>query len=501
MFKKTLVFVLCLCLVLVTTACGKKEEKKKKTENTSSEGQAVTLREIDYTDPSIYTIDSMVAMGIEPERVNDSSIETAVQERLEKIENNPDTLKPAEGGKYVYVANGGTDGKGYGLEPDKPVETIEYANLLAKEGDVVVLKRGNFWRTHVIGKEGVSYGAYGEGNKPTIYGSLYNAVEKKWEKVEENIYKVESGTGADIGLIVFDHGKAVGNKKNSLQRLAKDYDFYCKGGYLYVYSSQGDPSKIFSDIEFCHYEHIVKMKSNSTIQNWRVMYGGAHGIQTGNAKNIVVDGCVVGFIGGCYQMSDAYVRFGNGIEVWGSCDGYTIKNCHVYQCFDAGITMQFQGETENTIVEQNILFEGNLLELNYYNIEYFLNPVPIGDSKFKNVLVNDNIIKDGGFGWGYYSRSDRTYGTNVMGNGTNVSENFVFTNNTFLNAKSMLLVFSACDEEYLPTLDGNTYVLYRDTQVIERLGRPYNVVKYGQEIFSDSKIVGDKNAKVILYEQ
>lgn len=70
--------------------------------------------------------------------------------------------------------------KSIGFTAEKPFETIEYANLVAKAGDVVVLKRGHFWRTKVIGKEGVLYGAYGKGNKPTIYGALFNAAEKEW---------------------------------------------------------------------------------------------------------------------------------------------------------------------------------------------------------------------------------------------------------------------------------------------------------------------------------
>ena len=509
MFKKALVFLFCICLIFTTVACNSNSGENK--DNTPSEyyefegdpildenGVPTLAPTSKYTDPSIYTIDTLVSMGIEEKRVSDEEIQKAADERLEAIENNPDTLVPAEGGKYIYVANGGVDRRGYGETPEKPFATIEYANLVAKAGDVVVLKRGHFWRTRVVGKEGVSYGAYGEGDKPTIYGSLSNAAKKEWVKEDKNIYKVQSGIASDIGLIVFDHGKAIGSKKIMKSWLKNDYDFYCSGGYLYVYSSKGNPAKLFKDIEFCHHEHIVKMKSNSTIQNWRSLYGGAHGISTGGVEDIVIDGCVIGYIGGCFQMEKSYVRFGNGIEVWGSCDGYTIKNCHVYQCYDAGITMQFQGETEKIVIEQNILFENNLLELNNYNIEYFLNPVPIEGSIIKDVSIKNNIIRGGGFGWGYHSRGDRDYGTNIMGGGTNVTANFVYTGNIFEHAKSMLITIRSADEKHLPTFTGNTYAQYEKTQVLERQGFPYKIKKHGQKIYTD--IIGDKSAKIILYQ-
>jgi hypothetical protein len=32
-------------------------------------------------------------------------------------------------------------------------------------------------------------------------------------------------------------------------------------------------------------------------------------------------------------------RFGNGIEIFGACDGFTAENNYVYQCYDTGITV------------------------------------------------------------------------------------------------------------------------------------------------------------------
>ncbi len=534
MLKRILALLLCGCLIFVAAACNSgsgddknnlssgnyegddkdnsssdnhKDNSSSGNKDNSSSGNnqssstpvvgVPTLAPTNkYTDPSIYTIDTLVAMGVEKKRPTTAEIQSKAEALEKQILNTPDTFKPKSGGRYIYVANGGVDGKGYGFAADKPFATIEYANLVAKAGDVVVLKRGHFWRTKVIGKEGVLYGAYGKGDKPTIYGALFNAAEKEWVMEKKNIYKVTSGTGTDIGLIVFDHGKAIGTKCNEMSWLSKDYDFYCSGGYVYVYSSKGNPAKLFKDIEICPTAHIVKIESNSGIQNWRIMYGGAHGIKMSNVKNVKFDGCVVGYIGGGFQSGtgDRVLRYGNGIEVWGGCDGYTITNCHIFQCYDAGVTMQHIDSGDNFVKEHNILFENNLFELNNYNIEYFVT----GESTYKNVAIKNNIIRAGGYGWGFYSRGDRDYGTNIMGGGTNFSENFVYTNNIFEHAKTLMMTVGGRTVNDVPKFVGNTFAMYYNIdRAFEYREEKHYFNRHGRDIFKT--VIGDKTANVIFY--
>ena len=512
MTKRILAILLCLALVLGLTACtngngsgdsdGNKggflggifdSDNKGDDKNEDGGNKKDDKMTKDYTDPSIYTMDTLVSMGIEEKRPTNKDVDKKAAQLLKEIENNPDTMKPKAGGKTIYVANNGTDAGGYGFSEDKPFATIGYANLVAKEGDVVLLKRSNFWREKVVCVAGVSYGAYGKGNKPTIYGAPRNAAEQKWSLDGQNIYRTAIGSGLDVGLIVFDHGKAVASKKFNKEDLKNNYDFYCVGGMVYVYCTDGNPADLYSDIEICVTEHIVKLKANSTIQNWRIMYGGAHGISiTGSPPNVTVDGCVVGYIGGGIQggVGLGNVRYGNGIEVWGGCNGYTIKNSHVFQCYDAGITMQYAGNLD----EKNILFENNLLEYSVYNIEYFLNN---GTGKLIDVMIKDNIIRHGGYGWGYYSRSDKNKGTNVMGRGQNLAENFVFKNNIFDHSKSFLIEIQATEDQYLPKFEGNTYLQYTNARICMRQGKNFSVQRQGMGAITDG--LGDATGKFVDY--
>ncbi|MBO5726896.1 MAG: hypothetical protein J6S00_07540, partial [Clostridia bacterium] len=318
--KKIIAILLVIVLALGMTACvggngggSNNKDDNKTPANTASGGKLSKLGKVDPTDPSVYTLDCMTSMGIWETPKSADEVNKAAEEMLKKIEANPDSLKPQKGGKYIYVANDGVDGKGYGYTEDKPVATIAYANLLAVSGDVVVLKRGNFWREYVTGKAGVSYGAYGKGNKPSIYGSPENLANREWTLSDTpDVCYVRLGATSNIGAVVFDHGIAVGSLKKSAEQVATNYDYYIQGGKLYVYCTDGHPGELYANRETCSGGHLVRLQSNSTVQNLRLMYTGIHAISMGTVNNVTADGCVVGYVGG--GSSTGAARLGNGIE-------------------------------------------------------------------------------------------------------------------------------------------------------------------------------------------
>ncbi len=497
--KRTVAIILALIMCLSFTACGDKGNKDNNSSNVSniqakqdvaSGGQLSSFygKTIDYSDPSIYNLDCMTSMGVwQTPKSNDESNKAAA-DLLEKIEANPDTLKPKSGGKYIYVATNGTDVQGNGMSADKPVKTIAYANLLASSGDVVVLKRGNVWRERVTGKEGVSYGAYGKGNKPTVLGSPENLALREWKKVGEDMYSVSVGAASNIGAIVFDFGKAVGSMKFDAEDVKENYDYHVKAGKLTIKCTDGNPGALYASAEINSNGSIFKINSNSKMQNIRLMFTGCHGVSMGTVENVEFDGLVIGYIGG--QVQSGTTRLGNGIEIYGGCDNYTIKNCHIYQCYDAGITMQYT--PAEGILEQNILFEDNLLEYSNYNIEYF------NSGLTKNVLIKDNVIRYGGYGFGMHTRPDKNKGTNIEGRGTKLTENFVFKNNIIDHSKSFLVEGSGKDEANLPKFEGNKFMQLETSRVALWQGSNYGVKKYGLKAVTD--ILGDKTGTLYIYK-
>ena len=134
-----------------------------------------------------------------------------------------DTLKAS--GTTYYVSNTGNDNNS-GTSPSHAWATINKVNSWDySAGDVVLFNRGDIFRGTITAKANLSYGAYGAGDKPAIYGARENAAGAEWKKVSDNIWMINSYVFNDIGNIVFNHGEAVGRKK--LQNtLTANYHFY-----------------------------------------------------------------------------------------------------------------------------------------------------------------------------------------------------------------------------------------------------------------------------------
>lgn len=45
--------------------------------------------------------------------------------------------------------------------------------------------------------------------------------------------------------------------------------------------------------------------------------------------------------GSLFRGAKRPTRYGNGVEIYGGCDGYTIDNCYVHDVYDAGIAHQY----------------------------------------------------------------------------------------------------------------------------------------------------------------
>ena len=92
-------------------------------------------------------------------------------------------------GTTYYVSNAGDDNAD-GKSPETAWKTIDRVNkqwLLP--GDGVLFNRGDIWRGKAVQTmPGVSYGAYGEGDKPKFYGWIEDMADASlWELVMQTI--------------------------------------------------------------------------------------------------------------------------------------------------------------------------------------------------------------------------------------------------------------------------------------------------------------------------
>ncbi len=418
--------------------------------------------------------------------INEAYIEQKSRELLKKIKSARSEIKVE--GKTFYVSAEGDD-EADGLTPGTAIKSLDAVNELKalEAGDAVLLRRGDIFRGHLEMKPGVTYSAFGVGEKPQIWAATENAVNLNWEQVDNFIYKVYIPHRYDIGCIVFNHGEEWGYKRflEGDTDIILDKEFYhdIEGNALYLYSEKGNPSERWADIELCPRVHNIHGRAdNVTIDGLILKYGGAHGISTSSidypvgkpefyrgCKNFTVRNCEFEWIGGSVQFKG--VRFGNGLEIWGGCENHVVENCYFNQCYDAAVTQQYQGRIEydenNLPKVKNVLIKGCLFENNIYCYEYFLTQkdndkknMPDTVFAFENVLFEDNICRGAGYGWGN-QRPDRTTSALIKSWGhNNNSENFVIRNNIFDRGDYCLVEVLAHYDKCLPKLENNIYNQY-----------------------------------------
>ncbi len=466
-------------------------------------------------------------------------------------------------GTTYFVSTSGDDNND-GLSKEKPWKTLrKVSSADLKYGDGVLFKRGDLFRGWVQTKSGVTYGAYGSGDKPKIYSwdkdladpALWTLVDK-----EHSIWRLNDKI-LDCGTLVFNdgeyhsykhipsyvRGKFVCRNDESKEfvmanEMTGNLDIYwyfdaimtteesrnqtfpipkmCDESYgdLYLKCDQGNPGEVFSSIEGVARTHMFCVEENDDvcIDNICIKFVGMHAVagQSTCVKGLKVTNCEIGWIGGTiqhylgtdpnYPQGDrgTVTRFGNGVEIYGGCDNYTVENCYIYQCYDAGITHQFTTGGDKTTLT-NIRYKNNLIEKCVYSIEYFLE-MTCGDTEsyMENIEISGNLLRQAGYGWGQQRHNKHTPSHIKGWNFNNVARNFSIHDNIFDRSAFRLIHCVADKTEYCPSLSNNTYVQHEGGLLGQWGGKENGevetkVVNENSE-YAIQNEYGDENAKVYL---
>lgn len=397
-----------------------------------------------------------------------------------------------------YISENGND-ENDGRSPASAWKTLSHMeDDTLVPGSVVYFERGGIWRGGFAAREGVTYTAYGSGEKPRFYGSPFDAAKHgKWELTDTpDVYVYSERIGMDVGGIFFNGGDAHAVKRipsyvdgkpvfdrtycesfTSYKDLHRDLDFFHdfggpvvqsdEGGVLYLCSKHGNPAERFHEIELNTRKNVIGVRGNDiTFDNIAVMFGGAHGIGAGTVDGLTVKNCHISYIGGTIQFyrDGVVTRFGNGIEIYGGCKDFTIESCYVSECYDAGVTHQLSSGGTHECLHTNVLFKNNLIERCVYGIEYFLGRSE-GDTarrEMHDILYTHNFIRYSGHGWGN-ERPDPDAQAAIKGwDHANEAYDFVIEDNILERSSWNLLHCGVTLDKWAPTLRGNTFITYRN---------------------------------------
>ena len=308
---------------------------------------------------------------------------------------------------YIDFAEGKCDADGKNPENARK----DYKDLDIKAGDKILFKRGTFVRDELLtvsGEEGnpVTYGAYGDGDKPVFCGSVDLSSKESWVEIKENIWKCVADVPTEAGNFIYDEGKSYGTLRWTMEELCEQGDWYdsrigimcgsrtgqvfnydCYSGeYELVIYSQKNPAEYYSHIECAMFGsgRMAQCEHDTVFENLCFYNGGVHGIR-GAGKNITVTNCDFINIGGAVILKDEKIRFGNGVEFWEVCEGCIVENCYFYNMYDSGITHQ---GAINECIPQNNKFDRNFFAncgMAAYECRDF---IPVNTSFNNNICLN-----------------------------------------------------------------------------------------------------------------
>ncbi len=167
--------------------------------------------------------------------------------------------------------------------------------------------------------------------------------------------------------------------------------------------STANPAVLHLDIECAVREHIIDQSNchHVVYEGLALRYGAAHGIGGGGTHHITVRDCDISHIGGGDQMGgDKTVRFGNGIEFWGTAHDCLVERCRLWEIYDAALTNQSGGPLTP---QYNIVYRYNEIWNSEYSFEYWNRPEA---SETHHIRFEHNTCFNAGGGWGHAQRPD-----------------------------------------------------------------------------------------------
>ena len=190
------------------------------------------------------------------------------------------------------------------------------------------------------------------------------------------------------------------------------------------------------------------------------------------------------------------------MEIYGGCEDYLVSHCHIYQCYDAGITHQITTNGKKHTMT-GIRYLNNLIENCVYGIEYFLE-MNNGDTEsyMRDILMKDNFIRNSGYGWGQQRHNKDTPALIKGWSYVNAASDYRIENNIFDRCAYRMLHLVAQKQESCPRMMGNTYIQHRGGMLGQYGGNEYaepEIILFDEDVNrAIREKLGDDSAEIYM---
>ena len=289
-------------------------------------------------------------------------------------------------------------GEGDGSCPEKAAR--DYRALKPVPGDSVLFRRGSLIRDSLDTVEGVTYGAWGEGDRPVFSAGVDLSAPECWTEEGGGVWSCDAPLPGDVGNLIFNGNECTATLRWEKKDLASVGDFYDEafgcganrqaGAKLMLFSGD-NPGRVFSSVEAAVYGKycVSRPRDNVTYCDLEFANSGVHGMQ-GSCVGVKISRCAFRRIGGCVWSHGQRIRFGNGVEFWNLGDGITVEDCEFENIYDSCITHQGDGDIRTArsfICRRNVFDTYGMAAFEYRD------RLPI-DSSFE-----ENICRNAGCGF------------------------------------------------------------------------------------------------------
>ncbi len=211
--------------------------------------------------------------------------------------------------KTYYVDATKGDDSNDGLSPETAWKTIGKVNSMSfNPGDSILFKRGEIWREKLVvpssGSPGkpIIFGAYGNGNKPRILGSVARNSPSGWTHEGGNLWFASSSV--EVKNLIFD------NESSEAAMVQDKKDLNIQGeawwdsnnNRIYLYSTSNPATYYHGGIECALKQTTINIddKAYIVIDSLDLRYGGSYAIKAkhiSTGSNLTVRNCNFKFIG------------------------------------------------------------------------------------------------------------------------------------------------------------------------------------------------------------